>query len=68
MYNVHVAIAVLTNLELGKGEGNRNPLVRAQADILFSSSGKVWHLKGQIIVRETSSGYNPGFNHDMSVK
>ena len=56
MYNVHVAIAVLTNLELGKGEGNRNPLVRAQADVLFSSSGKVWHLKGQIIVRETSSG------------
>ena len=55
MYNVHVAIAVLTKLELGKGEGDRHSLVRAQADILFSSSGEMWHLQGHIIIRRDTS-------------
>ena len=54
-YNVHIVIAMLTNLELSKVEGDRNSLMGAQANILFSSGGEEWHLQGQIIVRGTSS-------------
>ena len=65
--------------KLGKVEGDRNSLVGAQADILFSSGGEVRHLQGQIIVRDTSSSlellggvnlscsgviYTPTYNHD----
>jgi len=35
---------VLTNFGLGKVEGDRNSLMGAKANILFSSSGEMWHL------------------------
>ena len=39
------ATTVVLESVLGKVEGDWNSLMRAQADILFSSSGEMWNLQ-----------------------